>query len=335
MIVTPGANVGRLDVNETVTGLWSFAHALGLLTDVINERTGTVGVTIDGVRMKDKGIASLLFTVVSEAMMRTQLTGDSNDRFILQAGGKLEWGPGNTGADTVLERIGVGALGISGNLQVAGALGLIADIITERTGGAGVTVDGVTLVDGSVSKPDAAAAGSIVSQSAVLGDAEFRHRRDASGRMIWGGGVTAPDTNLYRDVADTLKTDDSFVVGGGLSVNGEFRPLGTFDVSEKNTVLSSGANHDVDTGSVTLIRILGPGAVYNMTGFDGVVQGRIIGILNQSTSVGTINNQGAGSAVANRVMLPGAADITIVSEGMVWLIYDVTASKWKLLSHTT
>lgn len=34
------------------------------------------------------------------------------------------------------------------------------------------------------------------------------------------GGASAPDTNLYRSAADTLKTDDSFVVGTNVTVSG-------------------------------------------------------------------------------------------------------------------
>jgi len=33
---------------------------------------------------------------------------------------------------------------------------------------------------------------------------------DAGGRVTWGDGTNAADTNLYRDAADVLKTDDTF-----------------------------------------------------------------------------------------------------------------------------
>jgi hypothetical protein len=39
------------------------------------------------------------------------------------------------------------------------------------------------------------------------------------GKMIWGpGGTTSGDTNLYRSAANTLNTDDSFVIGGANSL---------------------------------------------------------------------------------------------------------------------
>lgn len=40
----------------------------------------------------------------------------------------------------------------------------------------------------------------------------------ADGRLAWGGGSSSTDTNLYRDSANVLKTDDSLLVGGSLTV---------------------------------------------------------------------------------------------------------------------
>lgn len=45
-----------------------------------------------------------------------------------------------------------------------------------------------------------------------------RLKIEAGGRLTWGAGSGAGDTNLYRDSTDSLKTDDNFNVGGKLSV---------------------------------------------------------------------------------------------------------------------
>lgn len=45
----------------------------------------------------------------------------------------------------------------------------------------------------------------------VSTDAADRLTIDAGGRLTWGGGSTSGDVTLYRDAADTLRTDDSFV----------------------------------------------------------------------------------------------------------------------------
>jgi microcystin-dependent protein len=50
----------------------------------------------------------------------------------------------------------------------------------------------------------------------IVGDTEARLEIYADGKMQWGAGsASAPDTNLYRTAADSLKTDDNFTAGGG------------------------------------------------------------------------------------------------------------------------
>lgn len=47
----------------------------------------------------------------------------------------------------------------------------------------------------------------------VSGDAFARFIINADGGLGWGGGTAGVDTNLYRGAADTLRTDDAFIVG--------------------------------------------------------------------------------------------------------------------------
>lgn len=55
--------------------------------------------------------------------------------------------------------------------------------------------------------------------TAVTGDTISRYLVQAGGKVEWGPGAsTARDTNLYRSAADTLKTDDSFIVGADLTI---------------------------------------------------------------------------------------------------------------------
>jgi microcystin-dependent protein len=50
----------------------------------------------------------------------------------------------------------------------------------------------------------------------VNGDGHPRIRIDAGGRITWSSGTSAGDTNLYRDEANVLITDDLFKATGGL-----------------------------------------------------------------------------------------------------------------------
>jgi hypothetical protein len=52
----------------------------------------------------------------------------------------------------------------------------------------------------------------------VTGDANSRWQVQASGAMNWGPGNASTDTNLYRALAGTLKTDDSLSIGNQLTV---------------------------------------------------------------------------------------------------------------------
>jgi len=65
-----------------------------------------------------------------------------------------------------------------------------------------------------------AAAGDDIVNSKVTGDTQDRLVVDTDGAMLWGSGSATGDTKLYRSAADTLKTDDSMIVAGSLSVTG-------------------------------------------------------------------------------------------------------------------
>ena len=58
------------------------------------------------------------------------------------------------------------------------------------------------------------AATDVVERSAVVvettgvADVQHRYQRDAAGMMVWGDGASAPDTNLYREASNRLRTDD-------------------------------------------------------------------------------------------------------------------------------
>lgn len=59
-----------------------------------------------------------------------------------------------------------------------------------------------------------AGTGSVSQASLVTGDTFDRFRRYADGKQEWGPGNATRDTNLYRDAADSLRTDDSLTIAG-------------------------------------------------------------------------------------------------------------------------
>lgn len=55
----------------------------------------------------------------------------------------------------------------------------------------------------------------------TAGDAQNKFTLSETGAVTWGpGGSTAGDTNLYRNAANELKTDDALVVAGNLTCSG-------------------------------------------------------------------------------------------------------------------
>ncbi|OEJ24297.1 hypothetical protein AS594_07140 [Streptomyces agglomeratus] len=114
------------------------------------------------------------------------VTGDTVPRLAVVGSGQLQWSNGATTADAILYREGSSTLA---------TLGLFRSYRSSA---------------------------STTSYSArVTGDTQSRLDIQADGAISWGaGGASAPDTTLYRSAANTLKTDDSLVVTGDLTVSG-------------------------------------------------------------------------------------------------------------------
>lgn len=116
----------------------------------------------------------------------------------------------------------------------------------------------------------------------VTGDTENRHIVLTSGYTVWGpGGSTVWDTNLFRSAANTLSTDDSFTVGGNLTVAGSATlddvilggnlVIGSSVYRNKPTSVSSAlANSTTETAIATLTvpaNDASVGAVYRIKAF--------------------------------------------------------------------
>lgn len=65
-----------------------------------------------------------------------------------------------------------------------------------------------------------------------------RLRIDAGGKLTWGDGTNAGDTNLYRTVANTLKTDDYLIAQGGMTI--ESYQVTTVGASAGNALVFDG-----------------------------------------------------------------------------------------------
>lgn len=130
-------------------------------------------------------------------------------------------------------------------------------------------------------------------------------------------------TLLERNVADLLRNLQLIRVSQG-----------SLALGETTLTLVNGANNNLATGYTTYARIAGPSGAFSITGLEGGEIGRARVITNTTSQVMTIAHQSASSTAANRIITDAAADITVGLNGFVTLVYDATATRWKVWDRT-
>lgn len=125
------------------------------------------------------------------------VTGDTQSRFIVNGSGTLEWGSGSGAVDTNLYRSGANALKTDDSFEAVGGL-ITAGTVNVTAAATSTDSFGLKLT----------------------GDSQNRFVVNGNSVIEWGSGAGTPDTNLFRNAANELKTDDNFTVGGDLSVAG-------------------------------------------------------------------------------------------------------------------
>ena len=145
-----GLDVARLNVDEIVTGQWSFTNLDGLAVDVIaevvpgsgltlsgigglitsllREFTPDAGVTIDGVRLRDRAFDVVDYPFGTTTAMWFAVVGDAEYRYRVRADGLMEWGDGAGARDTNFYRAGPGLLKTDDSLEVGGAVDVIGNV---------------------------------------------------------------------------------------------------------------------------------------------------------------------------------------------------------------
>lgn len=96
-----------------------------------------------------------------------------------------------------------GKTSLTGGLDVSRAGGNSLQVYPQIPNGQGAYVEGLT-------------SSTRAYQATVAGDAVYRFAVGADGRVDWGNGTAARDTNLYRAATNVLKTDSVLSVGSGV-----------------------------------------------------------------------------------------------------------------------
>jgi hypothetical protein len=171
----------------------------------------------------------------------------------------------------------------------------------------------------------ASVANAHILRSRVTTEANPRLTLDTDGRIQWGaGGASAVDTNLYRNAANELKTDDAFSVVGNLTVTGTAAwnkldvqtPTGatcTFSSINQNyqhlMIVGSGRGTTVATFTMMSMQVNGNAtAIYDMHQVAGSAA-TVAGAENISVTSASLGEMSAASATAGacstyQVMIP-------------------------------
>lgn len=118
-----GANV-KLTGAQTVAGVKTLSAAPVLSAGATVSGTLTVNAAINVTT------SSIMVSraATTNPSYRSQVSGDTNDRFSQDASGKMSWGPGNAVSDSNFYRNGAGIMKTDGQLQVGGLLTALASL---------------------------------------------------------------------------------------------------------------------------------------------------------------------------------------------------------------
>ncbi|MFF6988350.1 hypothetical protein [Streptomyces sp. NPDC010273] len=216
--INAGALSGTFTGNPTLSGNPAFSGTPNFTGTIQSTQSAATNVTLGAI-----------------------VTADTFDRFRLQAGGRMEWGPGNAARDAIAYRDAVGVLG---------------------------TVDTAWRVYRT-------AAASLAYAALQTGDANPRWYTEATGKHWWGNGTAAVDTNLYRSGAGALTTDGSFAVGGSFTatgVGGQLHARKTGDTTVTNSTVVTQDPH--------LVVTVPANSIWEMVGCIFYASGVITGDLN-------------------------------------------------------
>lgn len=132
-----GANfVAAADATVPITGTGT-ATATGNLLELYKGAARQLAVDPAGAVTISGGLAagsalSVTRAVATDPAVQGKVTGDTNNRFQVQADGTLGWGPGNAAADASLNRSGAGVLAVTGKLTMSGTPSAATDVTTKN-----------------------------------------------------------------------------------------------------------------------------------------------------------------------------------------------------------
>lgn len=137
-----------------------------------------------------------------------------------------------------------------------------------------------------------------------------------------GASTTVRTTATAKEGFRTGIPANTVDINGGLSVR------------DQVLTLVNGANNNITLPTYAgTLYTAGPTGAYSITGLAGGSSGRIIVIVNNVAQTLTVAHNSGSSSAGNKILIGGAADITVSQFGSVTLQYLSGTSAWSVVSY--
>ncbi len=143
--------------------------------------------------------------------------------------------------------------------------------------------------------------------------------------------LTTPNGN--NSGSERMRIDHNGKVGIGTASPNTRLDIAGDIATKENSIVLSGNSNNVAIGNFTFIRITGPTANYDITGFAGGTDGKMLIVVNNTGFSVNFKDANAGSLANNQLLLNNNADITLAKNGGAVFIYSAALSKWFLVGH--
>jgi hypothetical protein len=157
-----------------------------------------------------------------------------------------------------------------------------------------------------------------------------------------GASATTTETNQVRIGTSAEKVSIPGLITDPVSTNSTLKGTnilnGRLDLTSRaNTSLANGNNAGVVLGTNVYLRLSGPSAAYVINGIAAGQDGtwHIIEADNPTSSLTIANQSGTDPTAANRIVTGTGADIVLTNQpAMFQMIYNISAARWRVVTHS-